>query len=151
MAPSGPKIAPFLRTLTDRWRSTYDAATVIANGRKTLMNFGEVARRINEAGTRLNELTESVAADKLRRGGSAREAADAERLVVLHQRIAKNANLVIRRKPPAPRTPIPWAGICRRCPRWCSPCWAPAKAICAPGCSNCSAATATSWQRSRQR
>jgi twitching motility protein PilJ len=59
------------------------------------MNFGEVARRINEAGTRLNELTESIAADKLRRGGSARETADAERLVVLNQRIAKNANLVI--------------------------------------------------------
>jgi twitching motility protein PilJ len=95
MAPSGPKIAPILGTLTERWRGTYDAATVIANGRKTLINFGEVARRINEVGPRLNELTESVAADKLRRGGSARETADAERLVAMHQRIAKNANLVL--------------------------------------------------------
>jgi twitching motility protein PilJ len=95
MAPTGPKIAPFLQTLYDRWRATYDSATVIANGRKTLVNFGEVARRINEAGPRLNELTEAIAADKLRRGAAPREAADAERLVALHQRITKNANLAV--------------------------------------------------------
>ena len=95
MAPTNARIAPFLQTLTERWRSTYEAATVIANGRKTLVNFGEVARRINEAGPRLNELTESIAADKLRRGASPREAADAERLVALHQRITKNANLAV--------------------------------------------------------
>lgn len=95
MVPAGPKIAPFLRTMMERWRSTYDAATVISGSRKILTDFGEVARRINEAGPRLTELAESVAADKLRRNVSSREAADAERLVALHQRITKNANMVL--------------------------------------------------------
>ncbi len=95
MAPTGPKIAPFLQTLVDRWRTTYDAATVIANSRKTLVDFGEAARRINEAGPRLSELADNIAADKLRRSGSSRETADAERLVAVNQRIGKNATQVL--------------------------------------------------------
>jgi twitching motility protein PilJ len=95
MAPTGPLIAPFLQTLSDRWKSTYDAATEIAKSRKALVNFGEVARRINENGPRLTELTEAIAADKLRAGASTRDVANAEQLVSLHQRIIKNANIIL--------------------------------------------------------
>jgi twitching motility protein PilJ len=95
MEPSGPKVAPFLRTMIDRWRTTFEAATVIANGRRTLLNFGEVARRINEAGPKLTELADGIAGDKLRRGASPRDTAEAERLLMLNQRMAKNANLLV--------------------------------------------------------
>jgi twitching motility protein PilJ len=93
MAPTGPQIAPFLRTLVDRWKSSYDAAGVIAAGRKSLIGYGEAARRVNEVGPRLIELAESVAADKARRGAGPRESADAERLVAQTQRLTKDASV----------------------------------------------------------
>jgi len=95
MAPTSPQIAPFLQTLQDRWQLTYQAAVVIATGRKALTDFGAVARRINEMSGHLSELTEAIAAEKLRRGGTGREVAQAEQLVSLHQRIIKNANLIV--------------------------------------------------------
>jgi twitching motility protein PilJ len=95
MAPSNERIAPFLETLRTRWQSTYAAASEIAAARNALVGFGEIARRINQNGPRLGELTESIAADRLRRGGSPREVASAEQLVSLNQRITKNANLIV--------------------------------------------------------
>jgi len=95
MAPTSAALAPFLHTLRDRWQTTYDAASVIATGRKALLDFGAIARKINENGARLSELTESIAADKLRHSTSTREVATAEQLVSLNQRIAKNANLIV--------------------------------------------------------
>jgi twitching motility protein PilJ len=95
MAPTSEQVAPFLQTLKTRWQATFAAASVIGSSRNALVGFGEIARRINQNGPRLGELTESIAADRLRRGGSAREVAAAEQLVSLHQRVAKNANLVI--------------------------------------------------------
>lgn len=95
MAPSAPNIAPFLRTLKDRWAQTYAAASTIAAGRQELIEFGEVARKIDENGPRLSELVESIAADRLRRGASTREVATAEELVSAHERIMKNANLIV--------------------------------------------------------
>jgi twitching motility protein PilJ len=95
MEPTSAQIAPFLQTLKTRWQSTYAAASEIAASRNALVGFGEVARRINQDGARLGELTEGIAADKLRRGGSSREVASAEQLVSLQQRIAKNANLIV--------------------------------------------------------
>ena len=94
MAPTSPALAPFLRTLKDRWLISYDAATVIASARKALTDFGDIARKINENGVRLAELTETIAAEKLRHSASTREVATAEQLVSLNQRIAKNANLI---------------------------------------------------------
>ncbi|HYA65370.1 MAG TPA: methyl-accepting chemotaxis protein [Burkholderiaceae bacterium] len=95
MAPTSAALAPFLHSLRDRWQTTYDAANAIAAARKSLIDFGEIARKVNENGARMAELTEAVAADKLRRSGSTREVATAEQLVSLNQRIAKNANLVV--------------------------------------------------------
>jgi len=95
MAPTSPALAPFLRTLRDRWQTTYEAAGVIASARKSLIDFGEIARKINENGARLAELTEGIAAEKLRHSASTREVAAAEQLVSLNQRIAKNANLIV--------------------------------------------------------
>ncbi len=100
MAATPASIAPFLQSLTERWGTSYAAASVIAAGRKALINFGEVARRINELAPRLGELTESIAVDRLRHGGSTREVATAEQLVSLHQRIIKNANLIVSTQAP---------------------------------------------------
>jgi len=95
MAPSNAQIAPFLQTLRTRWQTTYAAASDIAASRNALVGFGEVARRINQNSAHLGELTESIAADRLRRGAPSREVASAEQLVSLQQRIAKNANLIV--------------------------------------------------------
>jgi len=95
MAPTDEQIAPFLQTLKTRWQVTFAAATVIGSNRNALVGFGDIARRINQNGPRLGELTEGIAADRLRRGGTPREVAAAEQLVSLHQRIARNANLIV--------------------------------------------------------
>jgi twitching motility protein PilJ len=95
MAPAAGKISLFLQTVYERWQATSEAAAVIASSRGALVNFGDIARRINELSPRLTELTEAIAADKLRHGGSTREVAQAEQLVSLHQRITKNANLIV--------------------------------------------------------
>jgi twitching motility protein PilJ len=95
MAPTGGAIAPFLQVLRERWQTSYVAASAIAASRKALVDFGAIARRINEVGPRLGELAEAVASERLHRSSSPREVANAEQLVSLHQRIVKNANLIV--------------------------------------------------------
>lgn len=89
--PSPAGIRPQLDELSKLWENTEkDAATVIAQ-EKNLISLGKDVATIDAKNSILLDLTDQVAALKLQTGSSAREIAAANQLVMLTQRIAKNA------------------------------------------------------------
>ena len=95
LSASSSDIQPVLAKLTDRWRASEAAASVIVANEKALLAFGDVIRKINEASPRLQQLTEEVTALKLQAGASPREIATAAQLVTLTQRLGKSANSLV--------------------------------------------------------
>lgn len=94
--PASPAaIRPYLDALVERWsRSDTDAAAVIAQ-EKNLIDLGKNVAAIDDNNVVMLELTEQVAALKLQGGASARDIASANQLVMLTQRIAKNASALL--------------------------------------------------------
>jgi len=86
---------PALGKLIERWRASEAAASVIVANEKSLLAFGDVIRKINEASPRLQQLTEEITALKLQAGAPAREIATAAQLVTLTQRLGKSANSLV--------------------------------------------------------
>ena len=84
-----------LTKLINNWRASESSATVILANEKTLMAFGDVIKKINEASPRLQQLTEEIMALKLQVGAPAREVATAGQLVTLTQRLGKSANSLV--------------------------------------------------------
>ncbi|MEP6607115.1 MAG: methyl-accepting chemotaxis protein [Burkholderiaceae bacterium] len=94
-ASSGDAVKPELEKLMNNWRASESSASVIMANEKTLMAFGEVIKKINDASPRLQQLTEEIMALKLQVGASAREIATAGQLVTLTQRLGKSANSLV--------------------------------------------------------
>jgi len=93
--PSPDAVRPQIEELTKQWTNTdKDAATVIAQ-EKNLVSLGKDVATIDSKNPLLLELTEQIAALKLQSGGSSREIAAANQLVMLTQRIAKNASAML--------------------------------------------------------
>ncbi len=94
--PASPaSVKPFLDALGERWtQSDKDAAAVIAQ-EKNLVDLGKNVAAIDDNNVVMLELTEQVAALKLQGGASARDIASANQLVMLTQRIAKNASALL--------------------------------------------------------
>jgi len=84
-----------LTKLINNWRASESSATVILANEKTLLAFGDVIKKINEASPRLQQLTEEIMALKLQVGAPAREVATAGQLVTLTQRLGKSANSLV--------------------------------------------------------
>ncbi|MBA2413310.1 MAG: type IV pili methyl-accepting chemotaxis transducer N-terminal domain-containing protein [Burkholderiaceae bacterium] len=94
-ASSGDAITPAVDKLMNNWRASESAASVILANEKTLMAFGDVIKKINDASPRLQQLTEEIMALKLQVGASSREIATAGQLVTLTQRLGKSANSLV--------------------------------------------------------
>src|SRR5574343_211436 len=77
--------------LMERWKTTDKEALTVVEQEKTLIELGRNVATIDNKNAVMLELTEQVAALKLQSGGNAREIAAANQLVILTQRIAKNA------------------------------------------------------------
>ena len=94
--PASPgEMRPALEALTQRWASTdKDAQSVIAQ-EKSLIALGRNVATIDNKNPAMLELTDQLAALKLQAGSSAREIAAANQLVMLTQRIAKNASALL--------------------------------------------------------
>jgi twitching motility protein PilJ len=93
--PSPESVRPQLEALTERWTATEkDAATVVGQ-EKSLVELGKSVAVIDNKNAVMLELTEQVAAMKLQNGSAAREIAAANQLVMLTQRIAKNASALL--------------------------------------------------------
>ena len=92
---SSSDVRPQLDALTERWTSTdKDAETVIAQ-EKNLIALGKSVATIDDKNSVMLELTEQMAALKLLAGASSREIAASNQLVMLTQRIAKNASALL--------------------------------------------------------
>lgn len=88
-------VQPQLNALSERWAQTEkDAATVIGQ-EKNLVELGRNVATIDDNNAVMLELTEQVAALKLQAGAGARDIAAANQLVMLTQRIAKNASALL--------------------------------------------------------
>jgi twitching motility protein PilJ len=90
--PSPDRVQPALQTLSKEWEKTAKNATLLLDQEKNLVALGTAVTQINARNPPLLELSEQVAALKLQAGSPAREIAVANQLVMLTQRLAKNAN-----------------------------------------------------------
>jgi twitching motility protein PilJ len=86
---------PALDTLNAEWsRSERNAGLVLAEERN-LLALGRSVRAINDGNPVLQELADEAAALSVQTGGSARQNAFASQLMMLTQRIGKNANTML--------------------------------------------------------
>jgi twitching motility protein PilJ len=93
--PSPDTTQPALQALTVEWGKTEKNAAVVLEQEKNLQQLGKSVATINAKNPQLLELAEQVAALKLQIGSSTREIAAANQLVMLTQRLAKNANALL--------------------------------------------------------
>lgn len=77
------------------WKKTAADAEKLLKEEKKLTDLGKAVSTINNKNPHLLELSEQVATLKLQGGASAREIATANQIVMLTQRIAKNANALL--------------------------------------------------------
>ena len=81
--------------MTEAWKKTDADAEKLVKEEKNLTNLGKAVAIINGKNPQLLDLSEQVAALKLQGGAAAREIATANQVVMLTQRIAKNANALL--------------------------------------------------------
>jgi twitching motility protein PilJ len=93
--PSSDETQPALLALATEWEKTEKNATLVLEQERNLSQLGKSVATINAKNPQLLELAEQVAALKLQTGSPAREIAAANQLVMLTQRLAKNANALL--------------------------------------------------------
>jgi twitching motility protein PilJ len=93
--PSPDVVQPQLQALTLEWEKTDKNANQLLEMEKNLISLGQDVRTINDKNPQLLELSEQVAALKLQSGAGVREIAAANQLVMLTQRVAKNASALL--------------------------------------------------------
>lgn len=93
--PSPERARPALQTLAAQWQGTQRSATVLLRDQANLIGLGTAVARVNESNPQLLDLAEQVQTNELRSGASTREISAAGELVMLTQRLAKNANALL--------------------------------------------------------
>lgn len=93
--PSPDSTQPALQALTTEWKKTEANAEKVIEQEKNLVQLGKSVATINLKNPKLLELAEEVSALKLQTGASSREITAANQLVMLTQRLAKNANALL--------------------------------------------------------
>ncbi|MDD2743181.1 MAG: methyl-accepting chemotaxis protein [Rhodocyclaceae bacterium] len=89
--PSPVAVQPQIDALSERWATTDKDALALINQEKNLVELGKNVALIVQKNGDLLELSEQIVTEKLLAGGSARDIVSANQLVMLTQRIAKNA------------------------------------------------------------
>jgi twitching motility protein PilJ len=94
--PASPQgVRPSLEALDKEWKKTEKNATLVVNEEKNLVALGEAVRQINANNPALLELADEISALSVQLGGSVRQNAITGQLVMLTQRMAKNANTML--------------------------------------------------------
>jgi twitching motility protein PilJ len=93
--PAPDAVQPALQALTQVWEPNEKNASQLLAQEKNLVTLGKSVATINAKNSQLLELSEQVAALKLQTGAAPREIAAANQLVMLTQRLAKNANALL--------------------------------------------------------
>jgi twitching motility protein PilJ len=91
---TGDAQAPLAR-LVDDWRSSESAASIIIGSEKALVSLNELIKRIGEVSPRLQQLTEELFTLRVSAGGTPREIAAANQLIVLSQRMGRSAQALV--------------------------------------------------------
>jgi twitching motility protein PilJ len=86
---------PALDTLEAEWRKSERNASLVVGEQHNLVALGQAVRLINANNPVLQELADEVAALSVQTGGSARRNAITAQLMMLTQRMAKNANTML--------------------------------------------------------
>ena len=92
---SSDDVRPQLDALAELWTATAKNADTVIAQEKNLISLGNSVALIDNKNATMLELTEQVATLKLQSGAAAREIAAANQLVMLTQRIAKNASALL--------------------------------------------------------
>ncbi len=93
--PSPDGVQPQLVALTQLWDKTDKNAARLLEMEKNLISLGKEVAIINDKNPQLLDLAEQIAALKLQSSSGVREIAAANLLVMLTQRIAKNASALL--------------------------------------------------------
>jgi len=93
--PSPDGVQPHLLALTQIWDKTDKSAARLLEMEVNLISLGKDVGSINDKNPQLLELSEQIAALKLQGNAGVREIAAANQLVMLTQRIAKNASALL--------------------------------------------------------
>ena len=95
LPPTSQNVQPLLNALDREWGKTERNAGLVIDEEKNLVALGGAVRAINANNPALQELTDEIAALSVQSGGSARQNAIAGQLMMLTQRMAKNANTML--------------------------------------------------------
>src|SRR6266700_3631069 len=95
LPPSSDTVKPYLDALTKEWDKTDRSAQLVLAQSKNLIGLGTSVRQINSNNPVLLDLAEQIQALKLQSQAPAREVSLSEQLVMLTQRLAKNANAML--------------------------------------------------------
>ncbi|MCL2344897.1 MAG: methyl-accepting chemotaxis protein [Desulfobulbus sp.] len=91
--PASPNaVRPQLDTLIERWEATNKEVQTVIAQEANLVGLGKSVALIDERNSEMLDLTEQLVALKLQAGAPARDIAPAGQLMMLNQRIAKNAS-----------------------------------------------------------
>ena len=93
--PSPDSVGPQLAKLTSTWSVTDKDAVQLLDMETNLVSLSKDVSSITGTNSQLLELSEQVASLKLQSGSGAREIAAANQMVMLTQRIAKNASSLL--------------------------------------------------------
>jgi len=93
--PTPADVRPQLEALTVLWTEADNDAKVVVGQEENLLALGKSVATIDNENSTMLELSEQVAALKLQSGASTKEIAAANQLVMLTQRIAKNASALL--------------------------------------------------------
>ncbi|WP_227815904.1 methyl-accepting chemotaxis protein [Nitrogeniibacter aestuarii] len=93
--PSPAAFTDRLSALSTIWTKTEEDTNLLLSQEKNLTTLGRSVSTINDKNAQLLDVSEQVAALKLQSGATSAEIATANRLVMLTQRIAKNANALL--------------------------------------------------------
>jgi twitching motility protein PilJ len=88
-------VQPLLNALDREWGKTERNAALVIDEEKNLLALGNAVRAINRNNPAMQELTDEIAAMSVQTGGAARQNAIAAQLMMLTQRMAKNANAML--------------------------------------------------------
>ena len=94
--PASPEgVRALLDGLDREWKKTEKNASLVIGEERNLVALGEAVRQINANNPALLELADEIAALSVQLGGSVRQNAITAQLVMLTQRMAKNANTML--------------------------------------------------------
>jgi twitching motility protein PilJ len=95
LPPTSQGVRPALDALDVQWRKNERNAALVIAEQRNLVALGQSVRSINDRNPGLQELADEVAALSVQTGGSARQNAMTAQLMMLTQRMAKNANTML--------------------------------------------------------